>query len=1208
MEKIVSTLKLFHFGFVPLALLCGLLTACDNTQEQQAQISISLSAPSQALAMATAADTSTGLSKQINRLPIIIENVKNEQVATGDLLLARGDRLRLSVPPGILLRVVGRAYAGEELVYEGETHVDALQPGKTSHVSLQLQPAGAITAKVITTTHMLDATADNTPGDEPSGLAVFSRDNRLVAFHSQAGNLTASGNSQAKQMNVLVKDLVADVISNDHTDKNGTLAIGELTFADMTGDGKFLVFSSRATNLVDNDNNNKADIFLKDRAGPIHRLSILANNQGELSADSLYPAISRDGKAVTFYSDASLTNDGKVGVFLIEQPNNANFSRIHVGDGWRSRISGDGKWIIYRGHQSNDLWLYDVANHSLGAKPLLVYSNDENNAAAQPSHHINFDGNYIVFDTFDSFDPQDGNDALDVYLLRRDKLTLKLLSADRDNHPLTGVAAGAIAPSLSDDGHYVAFNYGDTIYVKDALNGDILPLADAGNNAVISPDGNLVAYNGKDGHLYLAPNPLLIQTPPDTQPVAPVEQPVPGSRPTLIIVKAGNGSGTVKGDGIDCGATCSVVFSSATSVNLFAGAQPDSAFAGWSGACSGNGTDTTVLVNAVLTCTATFNLFTSPNSIGINPSGDGGGSVTSDDGNINCSGTSDACYAEYAAVQNVALTATADANSTFEGWNGACGTSKTNPITIAADGHKTCGAVFQAKTFPLDLTLKGGPKGGTVTSSDGPPPTLNCNNINSTEALCSANFARNASVNLVATPDPNGFRDGVTWTGCNTANGFNCNVVMNKGQAVTATFVSSSHQLTITGHTGGTVSETANSPNSPFQIDCGANCSGTYIYNSVVTLKAAPLVSTTETWRFDHWSGDCSGTTPEVNITIKTRDLSCAAVFVQQFTLTITPPDLTTGGGSIVSDPVGITCSTPPAAGGNVCSKAFDVNQVVKLAATPAPSFVFDSWSGDAGCGASVTMTRNLTCTAVFKLQLPLITAASPFTTQPQIGVNLQELYAVKLATVPATSVPITITSSNANVSLVALADAATAGSQSLQIDSGPSAGPFQFYIQGLSNGTGTAASTLTVSAPGYADLLINATVTPAGFVITAPQDPPVTVPPTPALTINVGDTLPIDVQPARLNADRSYAGNGALRGGLDTVNVNLSATGNRQLVSFSPATLSFSSALPSKQTSTLTANVATPPSGITVSIATPTTPAGFVTPLTLQSFSLHIN
>jgi tricorn protease-like protein len=76
---------------------------------------------------------------------------------------------------------------------------------------------------------------------------------------------------------------------------------------------------------------------------------------------------------------------------------------------------------------------------------------------------------------------------------------------------------------------------------------------------------------------------------------------------TLTVTKQGSGAGSVKSRpaGIQCGTDCSETYSSGTVVTLRPTPAVGSAFAGWSGACSGTGT-CTVTMDASKTVTATF--------------------------------------------------------------------------------------------------------------------------------------------------------------------------------------------------------------------------------------------------------------------------------------------------------------------------------------------------------------------------------------------------------------------------------------------------------------------------------------------------------------------------------------------------------------------------------------------------------------------------
>src|SRR5258708_2155320 len=181
-------------------------------------------------------------------------------------------------------------------------------------------------------------------------------------------------------------------------------------------------------------------------------------------------------------------------------------------------------------------------------------------------------------------------------------------------------------------------------------------------------------------------------------------------------------------------------------------------------------------MNAVQTVVATFTQQIQTFALSITKQGTGAGTVTSNDGFINCGAT---CFANYNSGTVVTLTATPAGGSIFTRWGGAC--TGTPPSSATMNSAQTVPSTFtqQAQTFALSIT-KQGTGTGVVTSNVG---SINCG------ATCLANFNSGTVVTLTATP-----AGGSTFAGWGGACGgtLTCPVTMNAAQTVFATFT---HQV-----------------------------------------------------------------------------------------------------------------------------------------------------------------------------------------------------------------------------------------------------------------------------------------------------------------------------------------------------------------------------------------------------------------------------
>ena len=148
--------------------------------------------------------------------------------------------------------------------------------------------------------------SQNTSGLEPDDASDFpelSSDGRYVVYQSDATDLIASdGNLSTDIFCFDRKTGTTERISNTPM---GDCPDDDSGSAHISGDGRFIVFESEASDLVANDINGFQDIFLYDRTtGTIERINLDINglDANERSSD---PRISADGRYIVYESDAN---------------------------------------------------------------------------------------------------------------------------------------------------------------------------------------------------------------------------------------------------------------------------------------------------------------------------------------------------------------------------------------------------------------------------------------------------------------------------------------------------------------------------------------------------------------------------------------------------------------------------------------------------------------------------------------------------------------------------------------------------------------------------------------------------------------------------------------------------------------------------------------------------------------------------------------
>ena len=162
----------------------------------------------------------------------------------------------------------------------------------------------------------ISTTAAGVQADADSKEIAISTDGRLVAFTSYAGNLVPNDDSYA---DIFVKDTVTGALQRVSTDSAGQAANGNSDHAAFSANGRYVVFASQASNLVQGDTNGSRDIFRKDlQTGETVRVSVTADGM-QVTGDASDASISADGRYVVFSSTARFTAgdaDGKTDIFI----------------------------------------------------------------------------------------------------------------------------------------------------------------------------------------------------------------------------------------------------------------------------------------------------------------------------------------------------------------------------------------------------------------------------------------------------------------------------------------------------------------------------------------------------------------------------------------------------------------------------------------------------------------------------------------------------------------------------------------------------------------------------------------------------------------------------------------------------------------------------------------------------------------------------
>lgn len=371
-----------------------------------------------------------------------------------------------------------------------------------------------------------------------TGQPSISGDGRYVAFASNAGNLVFDDTNQA--MDIFMKDLLTGVTTRVSTDSAGSQGNGGSWEPGISSDGRYVAFSSSASNLAPGDTNGVWDVFVKDMlTGVTSRVSV-SSSAVQGNDDSGDPSVSNDGRYVAFSSyastlvsdDSNYRKDVFVRDMLAEVTTRVNTSGTgfqDAGGAFEPKISADGRFVCFTSSSSNlvpgdtnqrsDIFVKDILSGVATRVSTSSASGQANNNSLYST--ISGDGRYVAFvSQADNLVSGDTNKFDDVFV--KDQLSGIIVRVSTDSETLQSNGASWYA-SISADGRYVAFSsdarnlvLGDTnasrdVFVKDLISEITTQVSTDSSNAQgngrsyvpsISGDGRYVTFDSEAGNLH----------------------------------------------------------------------------------------------------------------------------------------------------------------------------------------------------------------------------------------------------------------------------------------------------------------------------------------------------------------------------------------------------------------------------------------------------------------------------------------------------------------------------------------------------------------------------------------------------------------------------------------------------------------------------------------------------------------------------------
>jgi Tol biopolymer transport system component len=348
-------------------------------------------------------------------------------------------------------------------------------------------------------TELVSMTDAEQPLNAASDLPSLSDDGRYVSFLTDASNLIPG--DDAASADAFVRDRYAGTTTRVAPGIGGALLTHKISQLQMAGGGRYVVFSTQASNVVPNDSNGWTDAFVRDlQTGTIERVSLTAVD-GQANGITSNPSISDDGRYVAFDNGAQIAG-GVVGgqnVYLRDRTagttqlvNVTSEETLPDAGAASPSISGNGRFVVFSSAATNlvagdgngayDLFVRDLVGGTTERVSLPDGTGELATGGSTVPLGVDDDASHILFSTGSKANAAaDAGTDQDVFMRTRENgRTVRITSSTLVPDP----ASNSFFASIDDTGRSVGFRITqkmtsdgafDQAYVKGGVPAGPLP-------------------------------------------------------------------------------------------------------------------------------------------------------------------------------------------------------------------------------------------------------------------------------------------------------------------------------------------------------------------------------------------------------------------------------------------------------------------------------------------------------------------------------------------------------------------------------------------------------------------------------------------------------------------------------------------------------------------------------------------------------------